>query len=385
MQMQVCTKGVGFAVALTACVGLTGTAFAGGGDLPGTGPTITGGQLTATPAGVLITGDTSDNTDFFDVGPLTMPPTDCGASTAPDAWWTISIGTATGTLAVDIDLCEDEMGNFIGLTTYDSKIFVLDGGGTPIQCNDETGCGDATTPTASAILNLQLAPGGYDLAIDGFGTASGPYGGQVRLFQPNQCFLDPPCTGPTEGEVCDEVNPDNFNGGCNSTPEAFSIAAIDLAVCGVNWGNNGTRDTDWWSFNNTVLKAYELRVRAETDTVVFLAQMTAGGTCPVVGIPDGVPAFSGDCDAENILGEGYVLDPGDYIMFVGTGNAAGGGVFDGFPCPDGVTTNNEYEVEIANVPLPPPPCPWDLNENNAVDFADILQVIANWGPCPTNP
>ncbi|MCP3905105.1 MAG: hypothetical protein GY715_15885 [Planctomycetes bacterium] len=28
------------------------------------------------------------------------------------------------------------------------------------------------------------------------------------------------------------------------------------------------------------------------------------------------------------------------------------------------------------------PCPWDLSGNGSVDFADILQVIANWGPCP---
>ncbi|MCP3902755.1 MAG: hypothetical protein GY715_03885 [Planctomycetes bacterium] len=42
-----------------------------------------------------------------------------------------------------------------------------------------------------------------------------------------------------------------------------------------------------------------------------------------------------------------------------------------------------YEVELRSVPIPPPPCPWDLNHNGNVDFSDILQVIANWGPCPT--
>ncbi|MCP3904113.1 MAG: hypothetical protein GY715_10815 [Planctomycetes bacterium] len=29
-----------------------------------------------------------------------------------------------------------------------------------------------------------------------------------------------------------------------------------------------------------------------------------------------------------------------------------------------------------------PPCPWDLNGNGQVDFADILAVIGAWGPCP---
>ena len=31
--------------------------------------------------------------------------------------------------------------------------------------------------------------------------------------------------------------------------------------------------------------------------------------------------------------------------------------------------------------VPPPPCPHDLNGNGDVDFADILAVIAAWGPC----
>ena len=25
---------------------------------------------------------------------------------------------------------------------------------------------------------------------------------------------------------------------------------------------------------------------------------------------------------------------------------------------------------------------WDLNQNGDVDFADVLTVISNWGPCP---
>lgn len=34
---------------------------------------------------------------------------------------------------------------------------------------------------------------------------------------------------------------------------------------------------------------------------------------------------------------------------------------------------------------PPPPCPLDLNGSGAVDFADVLQIIADWGPCPGCP
>jgi hypothetical protein len=227
-----------------------------------------------------------------------------------------------------------------------------------------------------------LAPGDYDLAIDGFGSASGAYSGTVTELQPPPtCFLDPPCVGDPEGEPCDELGK---GGGCSSTLPLFDPIVVDgNAVCGTNWGNNGSRDTDWWLFEVTVVRHIDVEVRAEADTVSFLAQMSDGGQCPVAGIPDGVPAFSGSCDTVHIVGDEFVLDPGFYIAFVGTGTPSGGGIFDGFPCPDGTFTNNEYELEVRSGFPPPPPCAWDLNMNGQVDFADILQIIGNWGPCPT--
>ncbi|MHC5114925.1 MAG: hypothetical protein ACYTGP_10925 [Planctomycetota bacterium] len=367
-QLQVCSKGVGFAVALTACVGLTTTAFGAGSDIPDGTVVITGAQIQATSN---ITGDTSDNSDFSDSG--TVPLTDCGAASAPDEWYNIQIGGATGTLQIDVDGCG-------GGTLYDSKFFMIDTTAAVIACSDD-GCG--VVGGASLLSNVTLAPGTYDLAMDGFATSSGVYDAIVKEFVPLSCFLDPPCDGDAEGEPCDEVADDTTNGGCNSTPNVFTSITVDGSnVCGINFGNGGTRDTDWWAFSISATQGIELEVRAETNTVSFLATMSAGGACPVAGIPDGVPAFSGDCDANHILGTGYALDPGDYIMFVGTGTETGGGVFDGFPCPDGSTTNNAYEAAIRTAAIILP-CPWDLNENNAVDFADILLIIANWGPCPT--
>lgn len=373
--MRINSCRTGFAVAVTACAS---PALAGSGNLPGTGPVITGAQITATPSGVTISGDTSDNTDDFDVGPLTNPPTDCGPSTAPDAWYTISIGAATGTLPIDIDLCASG-------TLYDAKIFVLDAATNPIACNDETGCAIGVGPPAIAVT---LIPGVYELAIDGFSSEAGPYAGQIRIFAPPSCFLDPPCTGTPEGEPCDEVNPDTFNSGCNTTPEAFSEAVVNGTMCGVNWGNGGSRDTDWWRFSVSATPSLvRVAVRAETDTAAFIAQLTDGGTCPVVGIPDGPVAYSGSCNNEQILGEFYSLDAGDYIVFVGVATPFGGGIFDGFPCPGGGSgTNNAYELELDDFGCELcSPCPWDLNMNQSVDFADILQIIANWGPCPTKP
>ncbi|MHC5112993.1 MAG: hypothetical protein ACYTGP_01035 [Planctomycetota bacterium] len=164
---------------------------------------------------------------------------------------------------------------------------------------------------------------------------------------PVPCSLDPPCTGVPEGEPCDEVGEDTTNGGCNSTPEAFGTITIDgPQVCGVAWANAGDRDTDWYAFSTTVLRQVTIEIRGELDVASFLATMSAGGACPVTGIPNGTVAFSGDCDTIHDVGTGYTLDPGDYILFVAPGTETGGGVFDGFPCPTGDAMNNLYEVEL---------------------------------------
>ncbi|MCP3905109.1 MAG: hypothetical protein GY715_15905 [Planctomycetes bacterium] len=60
------------------------------------------------------------------------------------------------------------------------------------------------------------------------------------------------------------------------------------------------------------------------------------------------------------------------------------------PCPWDLSNNGNVDFAdilqvIANWGPCPPCCPWDLNGNGAVDFADILQIVANWGPCPCPP
>ncbi|MHC5114037.1 MAG: hypothetical protein ACYTGP_06370 [Planctomycetota bacterium] len=60
------------------------------------------------------------------------------------------------------------------------------------------------------------------------------------------------------------------------------------------------------------------------------------------------------------------------------------------PCPWDLSNNGNVDFAdilqvIANWGPCPPCCPWDLNGNGNVDFADILQIVANWGPCPCPP
>ncbi|MCP3906109.1 MAG: hypothetical protein GY715_21000, partial [Planctomycetes bacterium] len=136
-----------------------------------------------------------------------------------------------------------------------------------------------------------------DGSVDGFATHAGGYQAMLREFVPDQCFLDPPCSGVDEGEPCDELNDDTTNGGCNSTPEVFGSIAIDgPPVCGVTWAAGGQQDTDWYAFSVTAVSWLTIEIRGETDVVASLSMMSAGGACPAAWVQTGTPAFSGDCD-----------------------------------------------------------------------------------------
>ncbi len=41
-------------------------------------------------------------------------------------------------------------------------------------------------------------------------------------------------------------------------------------------------------------------------------------------------------------------------------------------------SNGPFDLDVS---FEAAPCPEDLNGNGAVDFADILEIIAAWGPC----
>jgi hypothetical protein len=211
--------------------------------------------------------------------------------------------------------------------------------------------------------------------------------GAASAAPASSCVIDPvtPCV--LEGEACNEGDLDTTNGGCNSTPNVFGSISIDAnPTCGSNWAMGGQRDTDWYAFSVETSMNLEIEVRSETDTIAFIARLSPGGVCPVIGIPAGDTAYSGECDSLHEIGGGYVLGPSDYVLFVSTGTPEGGGILDGFPCPPGggdMATMNAYEVSLRTPTLS---CAWDLNGNGSADFGDIIEILsqaAHWGqPCP---
>ena len=78
-------------------------------------------------------------------------------------------------------------------------------------------------------------------------------------------------------------------------------------------------------------------------------------------------------------------DPDTPILsFMVTGTVIQRGDFDG----DGVVGINDFLELLANWgPCPSGPCPWDIassagGPDGLVGINDFLELLANWGPCP---
>ena len=371
--LQICTRGVGFAAvaSLVATVGLSTAAYADGGLTPGTGPVITNADVV--DPGYADTGTTVGKGNNGDG--LLAPGCTNGPSASEDAWYQLNI---TATVNLNIDLCA---------SAYDTKTYILATDFTELACNDH-----ACPGFRSILLVEGLAPGTYYLAVDGGFGESGAYSLLVtEVIGPEECILDPACVGDPEGEACDDVGDDTTNGGCNSTPPVFGSIFLDgNSICGNDWAAGGTRDTDWYQLypepgaGSPVLAeetTVEINIRSENPSACFLVSFPDGvGVCTNLGVP-GDAGSDSECGTQ--VAGGGTVPAGAYVIFAGCSPPDGSGIFDGFPCPGpGPVYTGAYELSVVTTAPPPPPCPWDFNADNDVAFADLLQLLANYGCCP---
>ncbi len=216
-----------------------------------------------------------------------------------------------------------------------------------------------------------------------------------------------------EPELCG----DDLNGGCNSTPPVFTEIVNGDIIHGMAWafddGGGGTRDTDWYRLvldgsddvDMDGMVDVHFNILGELPVVSFLIQddvPTCGGDLPGFGST----AYSQTCTQ---VGQGFASVPatGTYFVFAGTGNADGGGVFDGFPC-GGPDFGNDYLLCVNVVDTggnvdptcPPggaagggfpacepatPTCPWDCaDQNGTVNTVDFLALLGQWGDVGTS-
>ncbi|MBZ0268759.1 hypothetical protein K8I85_11425 [bacterium] len=263
-------------------------------------------------------------------------------SSSPDVVYSYTPG-ANG--AIDVSLCD---------SFYDTKVYVYENSTTTlVGCNDDA-CG--SDGFRSALVGVPVTAGNtYYIVVDGYGGACGDYALSVSENVP--CIIDCPPGAMAEGEVdCFDDYNDNYNAGCNATPNVFTNIACQgggATVCGTYGGyfhpSSGFnyRDTDWYSMDAGANAAgITWCVTGQYDTLAGYLSADAG--C-------GAPAFV----------ESQVVGPcvtacfnlpagGNYWLFVGTsafGPDAGacGGAYtmtlDNMDCPVSVEQANWSQIK----------------------------------------
>jgi len=139
------------------------------------------------------------------------------------------------------------------------------------------------------------------------------------------CVVECPPVGVPEGEPY-PMDPDNYNGGCNSTPPVFSPIDHNQTVCGTSWANTSTRDTDWYQITLTDATHLTWTVTAEFDVLIYIINGGTGNCSDytILGSATGDP-----CDVVSL---GVNVGPGLYWFWVGPD-----GWWD-LPCSDYVAT-----------------------------------------------
>jgi hypothetical protein len=252
-----------------------------------------------------------------------------GNSAAPDVVYSYTPDTDQ---CVDVSLCE---------SSFDTILHIYDSGLSLVGCNDDADCDLALR---SRIESVNLTAGQtYYIVVDGWSTNAGEYILEVTECPP-PCVVQCPSGAVQEGEPdCFDGSVDNYNGGCNSTPNVFTdILCNDAGV--VVCGKYGTflsptggqfRDTDWYRVVMDAPGTLTVCMTGEYPSVVFI---TNGVPCPVLNSDILDFNFGPECTqfcASAAVGAGTY-----YIVAVPDG-------FTGFPC------GGDYTLEISGYNCPP--------------------------------
>jgi hypothetical protein len=156
---------------------------------------------------------------------------------------------------------------------------------------------------------------------------------------------------------------------------AFEPVLCGETIAGDGWTDGaGTRDTDWYQF---------VVVGSQDVDLSFVAQRTAwvGGIVNTGG--------TGNCaDATAISPVASLVGCGNTFGVSATLDDSLGGIYWFFSAPQFGSAvvidcgdKNVYEMTVSGEECVPSP-DGDTNGDGFTDFTDLLNVLANWGPCP---
>ena len=331
----------------------------------GEGSELPDGSVAITSLPFVDTGDTSDNLHDYDAA--------CPwASDSPDVFYTYTPPPDVGGL--EILLCESD---------YDTKVYVLDAAFNVIACDDD-GCPDGGGHGFVSRLVCTPIPIGETIyiAIDGWSGDAGTYELSVDACTPPPiCIFGTP-GAPTcpdgaiaEGEACVKDVEDTFNGGCTGGPAPLlSSVSCGDTVCGEVHQGAILRDTDWYALAHAGLTDVTMTGVGENALVFGRIDDSScvpgapecnciGGTIDPFATP--APCTEDSVTAPHASGESW--------WFVSTVSSTA--VFCG-----GEEPGNDY---VMSWTCNTPPCCTlgDANEDSEVDFADLVILLSNWGPC----
>ncbi|PJA28466.1 MAG: hypothetical protein CO189_04680 [candidate division Zixibacteria bacterium CG_4_9_14_3_um_filter_46_8] len=207
-------------------------------------------------------------------------------------------------------------------SAYDTKLAVFadnccTGAGTEMLYNDDF-CG------LQSEVSGNFNPGIYYVVVDGYSTACGDY--TLNITENLPCIVECPTGGIPEGEpVCGPDYVDNYNGGCNSTPNVFQTINNHDVICGTSgtflFGGNSYRDTDWYELSVPADGNLSWSGVAEFPLLMFIID-SGSGDCVDYSIL--TYATAGVCDTLTLS---YAVTAGTYWLWIGPS------VFTGADCP----------------------------------------------------
>ncbi len=265
---------------------------------------------------------------------------DCGLRSSEEVTYQVDIPTNGKWL---FSLCGSSFDTYLYLATA--------------CCGSDIGWIDDVCGQQSEFI-ADLGAGTYYVAIEGYGsTDCGTYG--LAVSQLPACDVSCAPTSTPEGEpICTNGYVDNYNGGCNSTPNVFQAIACGETVCGTSgtytYGSSSYRDTDW--FQVVVTTAQTLTWSATAEFPVAVIVMNAGsGDCLDYTILDSDTAYP--CNTASVT---FSASPGSYWLWAGPSQ------FHQVPC------GAEYEATLScTTPIPPGDDCWSTAcGGTRADFAD---------------
>ncbi len=219
-----------------------------------------------------------------------------------------------------------------GSASFDAVVEVFDNcGGNQVACIDATFTGGVESQQITAVIGTTYFVRVYDYNAGYPATTTF----DICVYDaPPPCITCSPSFTP-ENEVCGG----DVNGGCNLAIPFFEPVLCGDTICGSAWMDNGSRDTDWFTFDVTTPGVYTFV--AITQFPCTMGYIGPNSTCPIFQFDQFVNTPN-ECDTLSITS---FLTAGTWIYAIVPYNPS----FSGYPCGGGKNTYITYVC----APTPP--------------------------------